>query len=296
MFMLTLVATVIMVGAQKMKRLESYGWAMTASILATVGGGIGMPFGIWALVVLLRPEVKAAFAMAAPVGVPTSVGAGAEPPKGGTPTGMSPLKIVLIVLGCLAAIPVVIGLLLVALYWRTPSRTRPPGPNVMLKEFTRTDPVISKDFVPWGEGWMVNCATGQTYRLFEIVNPDAEACTLTYRVGLRLENLEGGRVYPEMWCRLPGRGEFFSKGLTRSATGTNDWSSYEILFRLKKGEKPDLIRLNLFVKATGILFKKAVTGKVWIKDVELAKAKAEEILVSWRALRYANARHVIPQD
>ncbi|MBM3891311.1 MAG: serine/threonine protein kinase, partial [Verrucomicrobia bacterium] len=80
------VATLIMVGAQKMKRLESYGWAVTASIIAILGGGIGLPFGIWALVVLIRPEVKAAFGAAAPRAV------GAAKP------GANPVRVLLRVL------------------------------------------------------------------------------------------------------------------------------------------------------------------------------------------------------
>lgn len=53
-------------GALQMKKLSSYGWAMTATILALVPCTspcclTGLPIGIWALVVLLKPEVKAAF-------------------------------------------------------------------------------------------------------------------------------------------------------------------------------------------------------------------------------------------
>jgi len=137
--------------------------------------------------------------------------------------------------------------------------------------FTTANLMITKDVVVDGSAWLAVCNKAQTYRLFEVLMPGVEDCTVLYRAKLKTEGLTG-RTDLEMWCRLPGRGEFFSKGLTRSATGTNDWSSYEVLFRLKKGEKPDLIRLNLFVKASGILFKKAVTGKVWIKDVALVKA------------------------
>jgi hypothetical protein len=55
----------IIVGASKMKRLESYGFAMTASIIAMLPCHgcciLGLPFGIWSLVVLSKPEVKDAF-------------------------------------------------------------------------------------------------------------------------------------------------------------------------------------------------------------------------------------------
>jgi len=60
------VAGLIFYGALKMKKLEGHGWAMAASILALAPCIspcclIGLPVGIWALVVLARPEVKAAF-------------------------------------------------------------------------------------------------------------------------------------------------------------------------------------------------------------------------------------------
>jgi hypothetical protein len=56
----------ILWGGIKMKRLESYALAMTASVVAMVPClspccVLGLPLGIWALVILLRPEVKSAF-------------------------------------------------------------------------------------------------------------------------------------------------------------------------------------------------------------------------------------------
>ena len=60
------VGVVVLIGALKMKKLENYGMAMAASIVAIVPCLspcclIGLPIGIWALVVLAKPEVKAAF-------------------------------------------------------------------------------------------------------------------------------------------------------------------------------------------------------------------------------------------
>ena len=61
-----IVAIVMLVGAIKMKKLESYGFAMTASILAVIPCFspcccLDLPFGIWALVVLSDARVRAAF-------------------------------------------------------------------------------------------------------------------------------------------------------------------------------------------------------------------------------------------
>jgi GYF domain 2 len=60
------IAAVMFVGALKMKQAQNYGLAMTATVLAMIPCVtpcclLGLPIGIWALVVLLKPEVKSAF-------------------------------------------------------------------------------------------------------------------------------------------------------------------------------------------------------------------------------------------
>jgi predicted Zn finger-like uncharacterized protein len=56
---------IITSGAVKMKNLSSYGYAMTACIVAMLPCSLccllGLPFGIWGLVMLNKPEVKDAF-------------------------------------------------------------------------------------------------------------------------------------------------------------------------------------------------------------------------------------------
>ncbi len=61
-----LVSGLILFGAMKMKKLENYGLAMAVSVLAMIPClspccFIGLPIGIWAVVVLSKPEVKSAF-------------------------------------------------------------------------------------------------------------------------------------------------------------------------------------------------------------------------------------------
>jgi hypothetical protein len=55
----------ILFGGLKMKSLESYGLALAAAIVAVIPccpcGCIGIPVGIYALIILNKPEVKAAF-------------------------------------------------------------------------------------------------------------------------------------------------------------------------------------------------------------------------------------------
>jgi hypothetical protein len=61
-----LVGVIVLIGASKMKNLQNYQFVLTASIAAMVPCispccVFGLPFGIWALVVLNKPEVKSQF-------------------------------------------------------------------------------------------------------------------------------------------------------------------------------------------------------------------------------------------
>jgi len=138
--------------------------------------------------------------------------------------------------------------------------TQPTGPQQVLRSFTTSDPTLTRESIAPEDGaWCVNAAEQQTIRLFEIADPGVEGCMLTYRAQLKTRDVQE-KAYLEMWCRLPGRGEFFSKGLHNAVKGTNEWASYEISFHLKRGQKPDLIKLNLVV---------AGSGTIWLKDVQL---------------------------
>ena len=60
------IGVVVFLGASKMERLQNYQFAMTASVLAMLPCLspcciLGLPFGIWALVILNKPEIKSQF-------------------------------------------------------------------------------------------------------------------------------------------------------------------------------------------------------------------------------------------
>jgi len=99
-------------------------------------------------------------------------------------------------------------------------------------------------------------------RLFEVDDIDVDDARLIYQARVRTKDVEG-QVYLEMWCHFPGKGEFFSRGLDSPLTGTTNWVTLQIPFFLKKGEKPDYVKLNIVIN--GI-------GTVWIDDVRLLKA------------------------
>jgi hypothetical protein len=136
------------------------------------------------------------------------------------------------------------------------------GPPQVLRAFASDQPTITQRGIRLEHGaWQIDAGAEQTIRLFEVENPAVEQCMLTYRAELKAEGLQG-RGFLEMWCRLPGRGEFFSKGYKQAISGTVNWARYEIPFYLKRGQKPDLIKLNLVVEGP---------GTVWLRNVELLK-------------------------
>jgi len=121
---------------------------------------------------------------------------------------------------------------------------------------------IDKGISADGKGSLrVTATQPTTVMLFETGDIDIENAKLIYRAKLRTEKVDG-KVYLEMWCRFPGKGEFFSRALQAPLTGTNEWTAQETPFFFKKGENPDNVRLNLVVNGT---------GTVWIDDIRLVK-------------------------
>jgi hypothetical protein len=131
-----------------------------------------------------------------------------------------------------------------------------------LKAFGPSEAPISRDLALVDDNaWAATCTSTQVFRLFEIPNPGVEQCLLTYQAKLKTEGL-AGRAYLEMWCRLPGQGESFSRGLDNVVSGSSDWANCQTPFFLKAGDRPDLLRLNLVVEGP---------GRVLIKDVKVMK-------------------------
>jgi predicted Ser/Thr protein kinase len=130
----------------------------------------------------------------------------------------------------------------------------------VVRSFKSTDPVITHDGVSADEGgWKIVADKPRSVRLFEVPDAGFDAGPFHYRAKLKTENVKG-KAYLEMWVRIPGMGEFFSKGLHMPLSGSNGWAEYEIPFLLEEGQHPDLIKLNVTIEGT---------GTVWIKDIEL---------------------------
>ncbi|MBD3178940.1 MAG: hypothetical protein GF417_04700 [Candidatus Latescibacteria bacterium] len=95
--------------------------------------------------------------------------------------------------------------------------------------------------------------------LYETGDLDVENARLSYGASIRTRDIKG-KVYLEMLCGFPGKGEFFSRGMANPLTGTNEWSSQEISFLLREGENPDNIKLNIVAEGT---------GTVWVDEIRL---------------------------
>jgi hypothetical protein len=128
--------------------------------------------------------------------------------------------------------------------------------GIITRSGVEIDEVISSD----GAGSLkIVASEPTTVNLFEVSTIDIENARLIYQARVRTENVEG-RVYLEMWCHLPGQGEFFSRGLQSPLKGTTEWTTVETPFLLQKGQNPDYVKLNLVIDGR---------GTAWIDDIHL---------------------------
>ena len=122
---------------------------------------------------------------------------------------------------------------------------------------------FDKDISADGNGaFRIKTTRPSTIKLYDVGDVDVENARLEYRAMVKTMDFQG-RVYLEMWCRFPGKGEYFSRDLGSPVTGSQDWLQEMTPFFLKKGENPENVKLNLVID--GI-------GTVWIDDIRLVKA------------------------
>ncbi len=97
--------------------------------------------------------------------------------------------------------------------------------------------------------------------LYETGDIDIENARLIYQAKVKTQDVNG-TVYLEMWCVFKNKGEYFSRGLESSLTGTAGWTTLQTPFYLRKGENPDNVKLNIIIDGAGI---------VWVDDLKLIK-------------------------
>lgn len=143
--------------------------------------------------------------------------------------------------------------------------SKPAAPPEVVKAFSpSSDKPITVTGVSQEEGgWRLDAAAAGGVPLFEVPGETCDQCRLVYRAKIKTTDL-ASPAYLEMWVRAPGKGEFFSKGLDHKVRGTTGWASYETPFFFQKGERADLVKLNVAFEGAG--------GSLTIKDVELWKS------------------------
>ncbi|HVO65339.1 MAG TPA: hypothetical protein VMT12_02560 [Syntrophales bacterium] len=134
--------------------------------------------------------------------------------------------------------------------------------NSMDGVITRSDVTFDKSISSDGNGSLrIDVSQPTTIRLFEVRDINIENARLTYRARIKTENVRG-QAYLEMWCVFPGMGEYFSRSLQSPLSGTLDWTTQETPFFLQKGQKPELVKLNVVINGQ---------GTVWVDDISLLK-------------------------
>ena len=130
--------------------------------------------------------------------------------------------------------------------------------GILTKNGVSFDKTTSKD----GKGSLKLVATKETvFKLFKLTGFSLDNAKLLYKAQLKCKDVKG-KAYLEMWVVTPDNKRFFSKGLNAPLEGTIDWTTKEIPFFLKKGEKINKIEINLVIKGT---------GTVWIDDIIITK-------------------------
>src|SRR5688572_9558498 len=125
------------------------------------------------------------------------------------------------------------------------SRPEPAGAPERVRGYTVSDYPLTKDLTVEEDGWRIEFTEVRVVRLFEMEHPEIDKSILTFRAEIRTENAQG-RVYLEMWCRFPGGEESVAReDAEQGAIGTADWSRHQAAYRLKPGERPDLIKMKV---------------------------------------------------
>ena len=149
--------------------------------------------------------------------------------------------------------------------WKGPETV---GQPIQIKAIGPADEPIAGSATWDGSELVIHADQWATKCLFDVVLDGLEQCMLTYRLRIKTDNLQKA-VYPELWCRIPEKGQFFSRGLHCKVRGINDWKEVEIPFYLESGQKADLLHLNLIFEGP---------GTVRLKDIEVLSTPVKPAL------------------
>ncbi len=127
---------------------------------------------------------------------------------------------------------------------------KPAGPPKRIATIDAHTNLISES-AAWEDGNLrVTASSAETVRLFELPLNNLDQCMLGLRFRMSSTDVIGG-VVPEIWVGVEGFGEAFSKGLNFRLQGTNDWTSCELPFYLRGGQKAQHLKMNLVFEGAG---------------------------------------------
>ena len=121
--------------------------------------------------------------------------------------------------------------------YKDAEHVQPPettGPPVQLRAITSSDAPISDSTSWYGDELEVRSDDAATQNLFDVELAQVEQCMIAFRFLIQTDDLRSS-LYPEMWCHIPEKGKFFSRGVDSKISGTNDWIQVEIPFYLGPG-------------------------------------------------------------
>ncbi|HQU45985.1 MAG TPA: serine/threonine-protein kinase, partial [Pirellulales bacterium] len=94
---------------------------------------------------------------------------------------------------------------------------------------------ISADAKWAGNEIEVTATEAGTVRLFELPLERIDRAAIIYRVSIKADDLASS-AYAEMWTRVAGLGEFFSRGLDQKIHGTTNWVGVDVHAFLQKDQ------------------------------------------------------------
>jgi predicted Ser/Thr protein kinase len=274
-FTVLVLGSAMIVAGLKMKRLEAYPLAVTGSILAMLmppGNLVGLPIGIWSLVVLSRREVRQAFGKGHSPPVNTS----AAPASATAQPDRFWRWVVVIVLGVIA-IPFGIAMLGLLLSLALPAFSK-------AREHARQQGLSRSEQVLTEYGWAQLAAEGRVLggvpveidgrpalrlentnntplqlTLIEIDNPPITSVAYAVSGEIKYENVQG-EGYLEMWNHFPREGPFFSRTVEKSGpmgriSGTSNWRTFTMPFnRRGTADTPSRLQINIILKGSGVVY------------------------------------------
>jgi hypothetical protein len=111
-----------------------------------------------------------------------------------------------------------------------------------------------------GEGALyVKASEKRAVRLLELENPELEDVLITCTAQAKCIGI-WGRAYLELFCSVPGEGDFTARDWDHAVHATQDWTPVRVEYRLEDGQRPDRLRLSLVINSA---------GSVWLDDIRI---------------------------